>query len=74
MSEPLLLACPQPDAKPAHPHRRRSMRHIIKQAEKAGKRVSSVTTPEGYIVNFVDLAPAVSNGSSIDNPWDGIAR
>ena len=47
---------------------------MIKQAEKAGKRVSSVTTPEGYIVNFVDLAPAVSNGSSIDNPWDGIAR
>jgi len=47
---------------------------MIKQAEKAGKNVASITTPEGYTITFGppgadDVKP---NGNA--NPWDEVLR
>jgi hypothetical protein len=54
-------------SKPAKPHRKRkpSLRALIAQAEKAGKPVTSVTTPEGITLRF-DQPESPAEAS---NPW-----
>jgi hypothetical protein len=44
--------------------RKPSIARQIKQAEKTGKRVTSVTTPDGMIINFGEPEPSAAN-----NPW-----
>lgn len=53
-------------SKPAKPRRQRkpSLRTLIAQAEKAGKPVTSVTTPEGITLRFDQPEPAEAS-----NPW-----
>jgi hypothetical protein len=56
----------------ATPRRRRrpSIRKMIAEAEKSGKTVTSVTTPDGSTLTFGELStsPAASSG----NPWDEV--
>ena len=66
-----LTASPPPDslcdeavAAPKRRTRKPSIARQIKQAEKTGKRVTSVTTPDGMIINFGDPEPSAAN-----NPW-----
>ena len=44
--------------------RKPSIRKLVEQAEKTGKRVTSVTTPDGMIINFGEPEPSAAN-----NPW-----
>jgi hypothetical protein len=44
--------------------RRPSMASLIKRAEKAGRRVTSITTPDGTTIRFADPEP-----SDATNPW-----
>jgi hypothetical protein len=59
------------DACPSFPTRKRqrkpSIRTLIKQAEKAGKPVSSVTTPDGVTLHFGKTGQATDL-----NPWDEV--
>jgi hypothetical protein len=60
---------PPPDsdeavAAPKRRTRKPSIARQIKQAEKTGKTVTSVTTPDGMIINFGEPEPSVAN-----NPW-----
>jgi hypothetical protein len=40
------------------------MASLIKRAEKAGRRVTSITTPDGTTIRFADPEP-----SDATNPW-----
>jgi hypothetical protein len=51
------------DARPAR-KRKPSIRELIRQAENVGKPVTSVTTPEGYTLNFGEPHPIEAS-----NPW-----
>ena len=53
-------------AKPVKPRRQRrpSVGPLIAQAEKAGKRVTSVTTPDGIKLTFGEPEPTEAS-----NPW-----
>jgi hypothetical protein len=44
--------------------RKASLRTLIKRAEKAGKTVSSVTTPDGTVLHFGEPQPTEAT-----NPW-----
>ena len=59
---------PEPDlvAKREHAVRRRKpgLRRLIAQAEKTGKTVTSVTTPDGHTLRFGELPSSEAN-----NPW-----
>jgi hypothetical protein len=66
-----LTASPPPDslcdeavAAPKRRTRKPSIAELVKQAEKTGRRVTSVTTPDGMIINFGEPEPA-----ALDNPW-----
>jgi hypothetical protein len=55
-------------ARPAFPaskrQRKPSIRTLIKQAEKAGKPVTSITTPDGVTLKFGESEP-----TEAANPW-----
>lgn len=51
------------NAKPTH-QRKPSVRSLISRAQKAGKTVASITTPEGYTLTFGEAQP-----SEASNPW-----
>ena len=52
-------------AKAAPPRRRkRSIAELVKRAEKTGKVVTSVTTPDGITISFGEPKP-----SDASNPW-----
>jgi hypothetical protein len=61
------LALAKPDHKlaviPAH-RRKPSITTMIKRAEKSGRRVTSVTTPDGTTLAFGEGEPSDAN-----NPW-----
>jgi hypothetical protein len=44
--------------------RKPSIATLIKRAEKAGKTVTSITTPDGVTVTFGEIKPAEAS-----NPW-----
>ena len=44
--------------------RKPSIATLIKRAEKAGKTVTSVTTPDGTVLHFGELTPTEAS-----NPW-----
>jgi hypothetical protein len=52
------------DAKPASGRRKPGITTLIKRAEKSGRRVTSVTTPDGTTLTFGDSEPSEAN-----NPW-----
>lgn len=53
------------DAAPRrHRQRKPSVATMIKQAEKSGKAVSSITTPDGTTIHFGEPAPTEAS-----NPW-----
>jgi hypothetical protein len=56
------------DARASFPARKRqrkpSIRTLIKQAERAGRPVTSITTPEGFALRFDQPEPA-----EVANPW-----
>jgi hypothetical protein len=49
--------------------RKPSIATLVKRAEKEGKTVTSVTTPDGMTLHF-SAAEAMTNES--DNPWDEV--
>jgi hypothetical protein len=58
-----LLALWSGPLKPPKP-RRRSIRDLVKQAEKSGHPVGSVTLPDGMTIHFGQREPGEAN-----NPW-----
>src|SRR5262249_39531810 len=44
--------------------RKPSIATLVKRAEKTGRRVTSITTPDGMIINFGEPEPSAAN-----NPW-----
>jgi hypothetical protein len=63
-------ARPQPQAQPPQPQpqprrqRRPRVGTLIKRAEKEGKTVTSVTTPDGTVLHFGEPQPTEAS-----NPW-----
>jgi hypothetical protein len=63
-------AQPQPQVQPPQPQqqprrqRRSSVGTLIKRAEKEGKSVTSITTPDGTVLHFGEPQPTEAN-----NPW-----
>ena len=53
--------------KPAKPARKPSIRKLVEQAEKTGKTVTSVTTPDGSRLDFGEAGRATNF-----NPWDRV--
>jgi hypothetical protein len=56
----------QNDSKPRRRQRKPRLDRTIKQAEKAGKTVTSVTTPDGVTLTFGESAVDGTN----ENEWD----
>ena len=57
-------------AKPARKPRKPSIATLIKRAEKTGRTVTSITTPDGTTIHFDESKPTDAN-----NPWlAGIER
>jgi hypothetical protein len=55
----------QPEPELVNARRRKpGMRRLIAQAEKAGKTVTSVTTPDGHTLTFGE-----PQSSEANNPW-----
>ncbi|HEX2351825.1 MAG TPA: hypothetical protein VHJ16_03520 [Xanthobacteraceae bacterium] len=54
---------PQPQAR-ERKSRRPGVRTMIRQAERAGKNVSKITTPDGTVLSFGEPQPTEAN-----NPW-----
>jgi hypothetical protein len=52
---------------PAKRQRKPSVGTLIKQAEKSGKPVTSVTTPDGTVLHFGEPEQATQS-----NPWDEV--
>ena len=63
----LELFKPRADPAPAKPRRQRKPRvhTLIKQAEKSGKTVTSITTPDGVTLRFGEGEAA----TEANNPW-----
>jgi hypothetical protein len=56
------------DARPMRRKRKPSIATLVKRAEKTGKTVTSITTPDGTTIHFGDAEPSAAN-----NPWlDGL--
>jgi hypothetical protein len=68
----MALACPTQQSKTPAPRaarklrkpRRPSISKMIAQAEKAGKPVTSITTPDGMTLRFGEPEPG-----ALENPW-----
>jgi hypothetical protein len=61
--------------KPAAPRKRKqSIDRLIKQAERSGKRVTSITTADGATLRFDEPKPEpkLEPSTSPNNPWDEV--
>jgi hypothetical protein len=60
--------------KPKSPRRQRkpSIRTIVKQAERTGKTVTSIVTPEGYTIRFGEAVKDDRVDNIDSNPWDRV--
>jgi hypothetical protein len=54
------------DAKPASRRRKPSIATMIKRAEKSGKEVTSIVTPDGTTLNFGEAEPSEADINELD--------
>jgi hypothetical protein len=61
-------------AKPERKRRERkpSVATLIKRAEKAGKTVTAITTPDGVTLTFGEAKENDANSGTNVNPWDEV--